>query len=187
MTIPADATAWSSLEGAEKRERILRAAGELFETRGFETPMPAIAAAAGAGVGSLYRQFAHKEDLVAALAVERLTEVAGEIVDALGEAEAWPALVALIRRHVARKGSDRMLAKAIALSSGRSDVELARKRIWRGFDALLDRARSEGRLRTDATTTDLRLLFTAATAAEELEPGSSVRLVEVLLDGLERR
>jgi hypothetical protein len=66
-------------------------------------------------------------------------------------------------------------------------VELARKRIWRGFDALLDRARSEGRLRADATTTDLRLLFTAATAAEELEPGSSVRLVEVLLDGLERR
>jgi AcrR family transcriptional regulator len=187
MTIPAATPVWSSLSAAEKRERLLRTAGVLFESRGFETPMPAIAAAAGAGVGSLYRQFAHKDDLIAALAVERLTEVAGEIVDALGEDEAWPALVALIRRHVERKGSDRMLAKAIALSHGRPDVELARKRIWRGFDALLDRARSEGRLRADATTTDLRLLFTAATAAEELEPGASLRLVELLLDGLERR
>ncbi|HVV58126.1 MAG TPA: TetR family transcriptional regulator [Gaiellaceae bacterium] len=187
MSIPAVGPTWASLSAAEKRERLLRTAGELFETGGFDTPMPAIAAAAGAGVGSLYRQFAHKDDLIAALAVERLTEVAGEIVDALGEDEAWPALVALIRRHVGRKGSDRMLAKAIALSQGRPDVELARARIWRGFDALLDRARSEGRVRTDASTTDLRLLFTAATAVEELEPGASLRLVDVLLDGLERR
>jgi len=187
MTIPAVASKWSTLSAEEKRERLLRTAGELFETHGFDTPMPAIAAAAGAGVGSLYRQFAHKDDLIAALAVERLEEVSAEIADALGELDAWPALVALIRRHGARKGSDRMLAKAIALSSGRPDVEEARRRIWRGFDALLDRARGEGRLRADATTTDLRLLFTAATAAEELEPGASLRLVEVMLDGLERR
>ncbi len=187
MAIPALAPKWSTLAPAEKRERLLRTAGDLFERGGFDTPMPAIAAAAGAGVGSLYRQFAHKDDLIAALAVKRLEEVAAEIAEALGEHDAWPALVALIRRRGARKGSDRMLAKAIALSSGRPDVEEARARIWRGFDALLDRSRDEGRLRADATTTDLRLLFTAAIAAEELEPGASLRLVDVMLDGLERR
>ena len=67
--------AGSALDAAEKRARLLRAAGEVFARDGLDAPMPAVAAAAGAGVGSVYRQFPSKHDLLAALVVERLQEI----------------------------------------------------------------------------------------------------------------
>jgi len=65
---------WSALDAHEKRARLLRAAGDVFAREGLQAPMPAVAAAAGAGVGSVYRQFPSKRDLLAALVVERLQE-----------------------------------------------------------------------------------------------------------------
>jgi AcrR family transcriptional regulator len=183
MTIPVEGT-WASLSPVEKRERLLRTAGELFASQGFDASMPAIAAAAGAGVGSLYRQFEHKDDLIAALAIERLREVETEIAAALEQPEAWVAFVELVHRLVEWKGSDPVTTKAVAASSGHADVEEMRARIWVAFQQLLDRARDEGRLRDDATTVDVRLLFAASTAAEEIEPGASRRLADLMLDGL---
>ena len=46
--------AWSLLDPQAKRERLLRAAGEVFARQGIDAPMPAVAVAAGAGVGSIY-------------------------------------------------------------------------------------------------------------------------------------
>ncbi len=76
MSIPSQMpkACWSDLDAAEKRLRLLRAAGEVFARDGLDAPMPAVAAAAGAGVGSVYRQFPSKHDLLAALVVERLKE-----------------------------------------------------------------------------------------------------------------
>ncbi len=63
---------WSGLSTEEKHERILCAAGRVFARDGLDATMPAVAAAAGAGVGSLYRQFPSKRDLLAALVIRRL-------------------------------------------------------------------------------------------------------------------
>ena len=49
--------------------------------------MPAVAAAAGAGVGSVYRQFPSKRDLLAALVVERLEDVERRAELALASSE----------------------------------------------------------------------------------------------------
>ena len=68
---------WSELDAEDKRATLLRAAGEVFARDGLDAPMPAIAAAAGAGVGSVYRQFPSKRDLLAALVVERLQRDGG--------------------------------------------------------------------------------------------------------------
>ena len=65
-------SAWAQLDAPGKRARLLRAAGEVFARDGLDAPMPAIADAAGAGVGSVYRQFPSKRELLAALVVERL-------------------------------------------------------------------------------------------------------------------
>jgi len=52
----------------EKRDRLLAAALELFETRGFDgVAVPEIAAKAGVAVGTVYRHFETKEALVNAL------------------------------------------------------------------------------------------------------------------------
>ena len=64
----------------ELRDRIDAAALHLFAERGAAaTPMPMIAAAAGVAVGSLYRYYASKEELVARLYAGNYAALAGEL------------------------------------------------------------------------------------------------------------
>jgi AcrR family transcriptional regulator len=58
----------SKASAEDKRDRLLTAALELFETRGFDgVAVPEIAARAGVATGTIYRYFATKEALVNAL------------------------------------------------------------------------------------------------------------------------
>ncbi len=185
MTIPADPeTAWAQLDAEGKRRCLLRAAGRVFASEGLAAPMPAIAAAAEAGVGSVYRQFPSKEDLLAALVVERLEEVEGDALAALrGGDSPREALTALLRAYVERQGADDLIGEAMACVSTHADVEQALGGATIALEALLSAAKAEG-LRADATTLDLRLLFAATRAAERLQPGAWRRMFELGLDAL---
>lgn len=187
MSIP-QRVAWADLDSAAKRERLLSAARELFAREGLGASMPAVAAAAGAGVGSVYRQFADKDDLVAALAVQRLGEFAEEIAAAAPTADGWADFTALIWRTVdAEDGCDDLMAEAIAVTGTRADVIQARAVVADALDAVMDRARVQGALRPDADVQDVRLLFTAVRAAEAHTPGGGRRIAELLIDGLRAR
>jgi AcrR family transcriptional regulator len=188
MSIPSsEATAsWSNLDPKEKRGRLLHAAGEVFAREGLDAPMPAIAAAAGAGIGSVYRQFPAKRDLLAALVVERLKDAEGGAEDALASlAGPWSALTALLWTLAERQAGDHVFAEAMATVSDDPAVRLALQSTTKTLERLLDAARAEGRLRADATTLDLRLLFAATRAAGELESGAWRRMLELGIDALE--
>src|SRR4051794_41835315 len=88
MAIPA----WSSLTGDEKRARTLAAADDLFAREGLDVAMPVLAAAVGAGVGSIYRQVGAKEDVIAALVIERANALVRRFTAALEEPDAWTTL-----------------------------------------------------------------------------------------------
>jgi AcrR family transcriptional regulator len=65
------------------KERIDRAALQLFADRGADaTPVPMIAEAAGVAVGSLYRYYANKEEMVARLYAENYAELAAMLNEA---------------------------------------------------------------------------------------------------------
>src|ERR1700734_2486949 len=69
---------------ARNRARILSAASEAFAEQGVETQMDDVAARAGLGVGTLYRHFATKEALMAALIerkFEQVLEVARRVIE----------------------------------------------------------------------------------------------------------
>jgi AcrR family transcriptional regulator len=186
MSIPAPTTVcWSELDAGDKRARLLRAAGEVFASDGLSAPVPAIAAAAGAGVGSVYRQFPSKHDLVAALVVERLREARADARAALASPDgAWPALIALLWTLAARQASDVVLGEAMATVSEHSSVQEALAQTTEALGRLLAAAQAEGRLRADATTLDLRLLFAATRAAAQLEPQAWRRMLELGIDAL---
>ena len=57
------------------RQRILGAATAVFSERGLAVPMEEIAAAAGVGVGTLYRRFPDRHHLIEALFEERLAAI----------------------------------------------------------------------------------------------------------------
>jgi AcrR family transcriptional regulator len=176
---------WSALGAPEKRARLLRAAGEVFAREGLDAPMPAVAVAAGIGVGSVYRQFPSKRDLLAALVVERLQESERGAEAALaGEQDRWSALTGLLWMLAERQASDDVLGEAMATVSEHPAVVEALAETVISLERLLAAARSEGELRADATTLDLRLLFAATRAAGQLQAGAWRRMLELGIDAL---
>jgi AcrR family transcriptional regulator len=179
------ASDWSSLGQDEKRARLLLAAGEVFARDGLDAPMPAVAAAAGAGVGSVYRQFSSKRDLLAALVVERLQESERGAEAALESGEdRWSALTGLLWTLAERQAGDVVLGEAMATVSEHPAVVEALATTLYSLERLLDAARAEGKLRADATALDLRLLFAATRAASLLEAGAWQRMLELGIDAL---
>ena len=187
MAIPvAREACWSELDADAKRARLLAAAGEVFARSGLEAPMPEVAAAAGAGVGSVYRQFPSKRELLAALVVERMEDVRTDAEAAVvNPAGPWAALVELLWAYAERLVGDDVYAEAIACVSSDPEVDRAQAAKTAAWERLLEAARTEGRLRPDASTDDLRLLFAAARAAEQLEAGASRRMLELGIDALD--
>jgi AcrR family transcriptional regulator len=187
MSIPdlAAETCWSDLSAEGKRARLLAVAGEVFARDGLDAPMPAIAVAVGAGVGSVYRQFPSKTDLLAALVVERLKDAEDGADAAMAStAGPWSALTGLLWMLAERQAVDDVLGVAMATVSEHEAVQQALASTTAALERLLAAARAEGRLRADATTLDLRLLFAATRAAAQLQPDAWRRMLELGIDAL---
>jgi AcrR family transcriptional regulator len=188
ISLPASEICWSDLAAEDKRARLLAAAGEVFARDGLDAPMPAIAAAVGAGVGSVYRQFPSKTDLLAALVVERLADIETGADAALASADsAWSALTGLLWTLAERQAADDVLGEAMATVSEHMAVQGALASTIEALERLLVAARAEGRLRVDATTLDLRLLFAGTRAATQLQPDAWRRMLELGIDALDAR
>jgi AcrR family transcriptional regulator len=180
-----DGDLWSSLDQAAKRERLLSAAGELFARAGLDATMPAVAAAAGAGVGSVYRQFPSKEDLLAALVAQRLETAIVEIEQVIAEgSEPWEALGRLLWTFAERQGSDDVAAEAMAAVFEHPEVAERHARADEALEVVLSAARAEGSLRSDARPRDIRLLLSSTRAARRIEADGWKRILQLGLDGL---
>src|SRR3954451_24119361 len=191
MAIPAqvrtDRSPWSVLDADAKRTRLLEAAEAVFAQDGLDAPVPAIAAAAGAGVGSVYRAFDSKDEIVAALAVKRLTWFAREARAATAAPDPGAALEALLRAIVARSAADHVLSSALQAAIERPDLAPARAAALEACELLLARAAEQGSFRADLTSDDIRLVLAGVRAAEATGRGTGVRLLELTLAGLRAR
>src|SRR3954466_3762551 len=76
-------------DAERNRRRILDAAAELFAEKGLAVGLDEIARRAGVGVGTAYRRFASKDELVEALFEERIAQVAQLAEDALEADDPW--------------------------------------------------------------------------------------------------
>jgi AcrR family transcriptional regulator len=178
---------WAQLDNDAKRERLLSAAGRLFARDGLAAPMPAVAAEAGAGVASLYRQFPSKHELLAALVIRRMEQFEQAAEEAAaGDGDRWSALTELLWTMVERASADDFLGEARMLVDDHPGVVQARDRAAAATERLLAEVRAEGRLRSDATVLDIHLLFAATRAAKQVEPAAWRRTLELFIDALER-
>jgi AcrR family transcriptional regulator len=190
MAVPAQAQTssasapWATLDADGKRLRLLEAAEVVFARNGMDAPVPAIAAAAGAGVGSVYRAFASKDEIVCALALERLRWVQERAREALEAFDPWAGLERLLRAIADRQAADGVLGEAFAAAFQRPDLALPLSAATAAVDEVLDRVRASGGLRAKVTTDELRALFTGLRAADAAQPGSGAKLLELVLAGL---
>src|SRR3954471_16312187 len=95
------------------RERLLAAARELFARRGLEVTLNDIAHHAGVGVGTAYRRFANKEEVIDALFEQRLDQVAAVAVEAVEDPDAWRGLTTFLERSLQMQLEDRGLTQLL--------------------------------------------------------------------------
>ena len=181
MTIPA----WAELSSDEKVARTLAVADDLFARDGLDVAMPVLAAAVGAGVGSIYRQVGAKEDVIAALVIERAQRLVERFTAALDEDDAWAALERATYA-TAEEGATDFLSQSAwdDAAARRPDVAEARGAATEALRALVERARPV--LRDDASHEDLRLVFKSTREAGQLDPEGARRLAELVLRGMRR-
>jgi AcrR family transcriptional regulator len=170
-------------DARRNRERILVAARAVFADKGSEAQIDDVAKRAKVGVGTVYRHFPTKEALVDAVVREGFEEIAGYARDALEREEAWEGFEALIWRSAERNAEDRGFCEAIAMTDRR---DLAGEC---GLDTLtqqlLDRAKTQGTVRQDASSQDVALMMCALGAVMRLDASQAWRrYLTLMLDGL---
>ncbi|MGI5268626.1 TetR/AcrR family transcriptional regulator [Nonomuraea sp. CA-218870] len=80
-------------DAVHNRERLLRAARELFADRGLDVPLEEVARRAGVSIGTLYNRFPTRDDLVEAVFADRVAAVRELAERALAEDDAWQGFV----------------------------------------------------------------------------------------------
>jgi len=182
MTIPAP---WVSLTADEKRTRTLAVADRLFARDGVDVPMPVLARELGVGVGSIYRQVGAKDEIVAALVIERALRLRDRFRAALAEADAWVALEAATFATVDDCVADALTQTTWDVAAEISaEARAARAAATEALAALVQRARAAGVLRADADHEDLRLLFCSLRDLAAIGPEAAHRLAELVLRGI---
>ena len=101
-------------DAVRNRDRLLAAARELFAEEGFEVTLDDIARHAGVGVGTAYRRFANKDELLDALFAEQTVELAAAAATGLTDPDPWHGLVGYLERSLALQLRDRGLAQIVS-------------------------------------------------------------------------
>ena len=176
-------------DAERNRQRILRAASEVFTTRGVEATLDEVAHHAGVGVGTVYRRFPDKEALIEALFEERLDTMVGLAEEGCANPDPWAGLVFFLEQAGGLLAGDRGLRQILMFAThGRDRVGEARARLLPVVTTLVTRAQADGSVRADLRPTDVPLIeFMLAMLAEyahPVRPGVWRRYLAIILDGL---
>ena len=165
------------------------AARAAFAKDGIDVSVEEIALRAGVGMGTLYRRFPKKEDLIDAVLADALSEICAAAEAALDEDDAWTGFSTFLERVLDLHARNRGVKDAIARRTrGGGRVEEARARLRPLVSQLIARAREQGALRADFADEDLPMLFWAGGRVAEMTavvaPDLWQRYLGLILDGL---
>src|SRR5438874_4815085 len=105
-------------DAARNRQRILVAARELFAQRGLSATLNDLAQHAGVGVGTVYRHFPDREQLIEGLFEERIDALAAAMESALEDPDPWRGVAGFLERGLELQAADRGLQDLILGASG---------------------------------------------------------------------
>ncbi len=166
--------------------RILASASEVFARRGYEACMEEIAERAEVGVGTLYRRFASKSELVGAVveAANKRTEQIAESV--LADCSPAEGVFEFLRRCVAAPSCWRVI---VSRAPGIGDTpRRGITRIAPLVELLLENGKRAGDIREDVVFSDLAVALMAVRAVADLfdahAPTTSSRYLELVMAAL---
>jgi AcrR family transcriptional regulator len=176
-------------DAERNRQRILDTAGMLFAERGLGVSLDEIARHAGVGVGTVYRRFPDKEQLIDALFEKRLGEILAAAAASLEMSDPWEALASFLERSMELQAKDRGLKELLlGTSTAHARIEQGRQEIEPIVATILARAQDAGVVRDDIIISDLMLLQhaigEAADYTRDVAPDVWRRVMAIALDGL---
>ncbi|MGB9112098.1 MAG: TetR family transcriptional regulator, partial [Acidimicrobiales bacterium] len=161
---------------------------EVFAREGGGASMEAVAREAGVGVGTLYRHFPRRIDLVEAVYrtdVDRVVETAER---AVSELDPWAAVEAFMEAFVSYAlGKRTFLNELHEAFEKNPDLKLqSRQRLDAAMQLVIDRAQRAGVVRADVNGSDVMQLLGPMCMSATLTAEQSERLVPIILGGLRR-
>jgi AcrR family transcriptional regulator len=165
-------------DAERNRQRILAAAAEVFNERGLEVSLDEIARHAGVGVGTVYRRFRTKEELIEALFMDRLDAITAIGEEAFASPDPWSGLVFFMERMAETMAGNLGLRQMLMFATyGRNLVAVARQR-----------AQAAGQLRADIRQTDIIFIVFVLIEATQLSHAANPdiwrRYLTLILDGM---
>jgi len=187
--VPEDTVRPLRRDAERNRQRILEAAREVFNERGLDVSLDEIARCAGVGVGTVYRRFRTKEELVEALFMDHLDHIAAIAGEAYEAPDPWSGLVCFMERMAEIMAGDVGLRQMLMFATyGQDLVAVARQRNAPLLQRLVERAQAAGQVRTDLKQTDIMFIIFMMTEAARLTQAANPdiwrRYLTLILDGM---
>lgn len=175
-------------DARRNRDALLAAAVQALSADGPEVTLEAIAAAAGVGIGTLYRHFPTRDSLVEAAyrnELERLCDSADELLATLPPDQAvreW--MECFVDYAVTKRGMSDALRALIA--AGGNPFAHSRDRMLGALGKLLDAAIAAGTVRADVAPADLLATLGGVSMAAGDAAGreQARRVLDLVMDGL---
>jgi AcrR family transcriptional regulator len=164
--------------------KLLAAAREAFTEADTETSLEDIARRAGVGIGTLYRHFPTRQNLIEAVYVDEVEALSRSARD-VADLPPWEALTAWLHRFVDYVATKQALINELFAEGGSTDVFAScRTLLYDAGEPLLKRAQAAGVVRADIDITDVVHLVSGIAKIPFPDPSQSQRVLDVALDGL---
>lgn len=169
-------------------DRLLETAAAAFATEGPNASLKAIASQAGVGIGTLYRRFPSREDLIEAVYRSETDRLGGAAEALLAERPPVDALRAWMESFVdymvTKQGMSDALPSILASREGLRAH--SRDALASAVTALVEAARASGDVRADVDPADVLMAVGGITliSGHEDQRDLASRLIEMLLGGL---
>jgi AcrR family transcriptional regulator len=173
-------------DAQRNRHRVMNAAMEVFGERGLCVSMADVAERAKVGVGTVYRRFGSKDELIAALFNTQIDDVAELADEALRADDPWAGLSRFFLGVNQTLAASRGLRQLVLGQTGIPvRQESVFSRLHPRISKLVARAQQSGQLSEDLDPNDFPLLLTAVQAVADLtsvtNPQAWRRVAELLL------
>ena len=187
QTVRADASQTVRADARRNLDTLLEAAVAVFAKSGVDAPVREIAEAANVGVGTLYRHFPQRSDLIAAVFRREIDACADAAPVLAAVHDPFEALARWTQRYAAFIATKRGLAPA--LHSGNPAFEPLRgyfeQRLRPALQTLLVSATATGAIRPDIDAEEfLSAVASLCMSGDKDRPDYAHRMVGLLVDGL---
>jgi AcrR family transcriptional regulator len=164
-------------DAERNRQLLLSTAYDLMATAGLDVPYEDIARAAGTGMGTIYRRFPQRQDLLDALFSEHIDTVIGLAEQAARHDDAWAGLTWFLERQLEIEAGSRGLGELLRSRNQATDlVRRAHERMTPLVTDLIARAVRAGQLPAGATPADFAAAHVMVGAVMDASRASAPQL-----------